>query len=83
MSKLRILSVLGLGRYSRYWLEQGQYSRYRYRNQPIRSLCCTDFETLSNVHVYCIEHVSYQQGPYRIRIDAAADRIVPALLSVH
>ena len=40
---------------------------------------CLDFETLSNVHVYRIEYVSYRQGPYRIRIDTAADRIVPAL----
>jgi len=36
-----------------------------------------NFETLSHVHVYCIENVFYQQGPYRIRIDTAADRIVP------
>jgi len=28
-----------------------------------------DFETLSNVHVYRIEYVSYRQGPYRIRIE--------------
>ena len=27
-----------------------------------------DFETLSRVHVYRIEYVSYWQGPYRIRI---------------
>jgi len=39
-----------------------------------------DFETLSHVHVYHIEYVSYRQGPYRIRIDTADDRIVPALL---
>jgi len=39
-----------------------------------------DFETLSRVHVYRIEYVSYRQGPYRIRIDTADDRIVPALL---
>ena len=38
-----------------------------------------DFETLSRVHVYRIEYVSYRQGPYRIRIDTADDRIVPAL----
>jgi len=38
-----------------------------------------DFETLSHVHVYRIEYVSYQQGPYRICIDTADDRIVPAL----
>ena len=31
--------------------------------------------------VYCIEYVSYRQGPYRIRIDTADDRIVPALLN--
>jgi len=37
------------------------------------------FETLSHVHVYRIEYVSYRQGPYRIRIDKADDRIVPAL----
>ena len=29
--------------------------------------------------MYRIEYVSYQQGPYRIRIDTADDRIVPAL----
>jgi len=40
-----------------------------------------DFETLSRVHVYRIEYVSYWQGPYRIRIDTADDRIVPALIS--
>jgi len=39
-----------------------------------------DFKTLSLVHVYRIEYVSYWQGPYRIRIDTADDRIVPALL---
>ena len=39
-----------------------------------------DFETLSRVHVYRIEYVSYRQGPYRIRIDTADDRIVPALI---
>ena len=39
-----------------------------------------DFETLSHVPVYRIEYVSYRQGPYRIRIDTADDRIVPALL---
>ena len=38
-----------------------------------------DFETLSRVHVYRIEYVSYRQGPYRIRIDMADDRIIPAL----
>jgi len=38
-----------------------------------------DFETLSRVHVYRIEYVSYRQGPYPIRIDTADDRIVPAL----
>jgi len=48
-------------------------------------LCCwnpkkNDFETLGHVHVHRIEYVSYRQGPYRIRIDTAADRIVPALL---
>jgi len=31
------------------------------------------------MNVYHIEYVSYRQGPYRIRIDTAADRIVPAL----
>jgi len=35
--------------------------------------------SLSYVHVYRIEYVSYRQGPYRIRIVSAADRIVPAL----
>jgi len=40
-----------------------------------------DFETLSRVHVYCIEYVSYRQGPYRKRIVSAAYRIVPALIS--
>jgi len=39
-----------------------------------------DFETLSRVHVYRIECVSYRQGPYRIRVDTADNRIVPALL---
>jgi len=39
-----------------------------------------DFETLSRVHVYRIEYVSYRQGPSRIRIDTADDRIVPALI---
>jgi len=34
----------------------------------------------SYVHVYRIEYVSYRQGPYRIRIVSAADRIVPALV---
>ena len=37
---------------------------------------------LSYVHVYRIEYVSYRQGPYRIRIVSAADRIVPALVTV-
>ena len=37
--------------------------------------------SLSYVHVYCIEYVSYRQGPYRIRIVSAADRIVPALIA--
>ena len=41
-----------------------------------------DFETLSRVHVYRIQYVSYRQGPYRIRIDTADDRIVPALLII-
>jgi len=39
-----------------------------------------EFETLSRIHVYRIEHVSYRQGPYRIRIDTADDRIIPALV---
>ena len=30
-----------------------------------------------------IEYVSYRQGPYRIRIDLADDRIVPALQIMH
>ena len=38
--------------------------------------------SLSYVHVYRIEYVSYRQGPYRIRIVSAADRIVPALVTV-
>ena len=38
-----------------------------------------DFKTISHIHVYCIVYVSYRQCPYRIRIDTAADRIVPAL----
>jgi len=38
-----------------------------------------DFETLSHLHVYCIEYVSYQQGLFQISIDTAADHIVPAL----
>ena len=42
-----------------------------------------DFETLSHVHVYRIEYVSYRQGPYRIRIDTADDRIVPALVKIN
>ena len=41
-----------------------------------------DFETLSRIHVYRIEYVLYRQGPYRIRIDTADDRIVPALIIV-
>jgi len=32
--------------------------------------------------VYRTEYVSYRQGPYRIRIVSAADRIVPALLFI-
>ena len=40
-----------------------------------------DFETWSDVHFYRIEYVSYRQDPYRLRIDTAADRIVPALES--
>jgi len=39
-----------------------------------------DFETFSNIHVCHIEYVLYRQGPYQIRIDTAADCIVPALL---
>jgi len=42
-----------------------------------------DFEALSRVHVYRIENVSYRQGPYRIRIDTADDRIVPALVPTY
>ena len=41
-----------------------------------------DMCPLSYVHVYRIENVSYRQGPYRIRIVSAADRIVPALVSM-
>jgi len=41
----------------------------------------TDMCSLSYVHVYRIEYVSYRQGPYRIRIVSAADRIVPALVN--
>ena len=37
--------------------------------------------SLSYVHVYRIEYVSYRQGPYRIRIVSAADRIVQALVN--
>ena len=37
--------------------------------------------SLSYVHMYRIEYVSYRQGPYRIRIISAADRIVPALVA--
>ena len=44
------------------------------------TLLYIDFEPLSNVHVYRIEYVSYRKGTHRIRIDTAADRIVPALL---
>ena len=40
-----------------------------------------NFETLSRVHVYRIEYVSYWQGPYRICIETAADRIVPAIVN--
>jgi len=40
-----------------------------------------DFETLSHVHVYRIEYVSYRQGPYRIRINTADDHIVPAQIN--
>ena len=39
-----------------------------------------DFENLNHVHVYRIEYVSYRQGPYRIHIVLAADRIVLALI---
>jgi len=39
-----------------------------------------DFETLSHVHVYRNEYVSYQQGLYRICILSAADHIVQALI---
>ena len=39
----------------------------------------TDMCSLSYVHLYRIEYVLYRQGPYRIRIASAADRIVPAL----
>ena len=41
-----------------------------------------DFETLSHVHVYRIKYVSYRQGLYRIRIDMADDRIIPALIVI-
>jgi len=37
---------------------------------------------LSYVYVYRIEYVSYRQGPHRIHIVSAADRIVPALLDL-
>ena len=40
-----------------------------------------DYETLSHIHVYGIEYVSYRQGLYRIRIDTADDGIVPALIT--
>ena len=43
----------------------------------------TDMCFLSYVHVYRIEYVSYRQGPYRIRIVSAADRIVPALFNTY
>jgi len=36
--------------------------------------------SLSYVHVYRIEYVSYRQGPYWKRIVSADDRIVPALV---
>jgi len=39
-----------------------------------------EFETLSCVHLYRIEYISYRQGLYRIRIISAADRIVSALV---
>jgi len=39
-----------------------------------------DFETFNRVHLYRIEYVSYWQGPYRICIDTADERIVPALM---
>jgi len=41
-----------------------------------------DFETLSCVQVYRIEYASYRQGPLRIRIVLATDRIVPALVQM-
>jgi len=41
-----------------------------------------DFETLSRVHGYCIEYVSYRQYQYQIRIDTAADRTVLALIFI-
>ena len=51
-----------------------------------------DFETSSYVHFYRIKYVSYQQGPYRIRIISArsvsnniisaADRMVQAPLGL-
>ena len=40
-----------------------------------------DFETLNHVHVYHIEYVSYQHGPYRICIISAADGIDPVLIN--
>jgi len=40
-----------------------------------------DFETLSLIHVYRIEYISYRQGLYQIRIDTADDRILPAQTS--
>jgi len=39
-----------------------------------------NFKTLSRVHVYRIKYLWYRQGPYRIRIVSAADRIVTALV---
>jgi len=33
--------------------------------------------------MYHIEYVTYWQGPYRIRIVSAADRIVPALVPLY
>ena len=35
------------------------------------------------MYVYHIEYVLYWQGLYRICIDTAADRIVPALIVMH
>jgi len=39
------------------------------------------FESLSRVHVYCIEYVLYRKGPYRIHIVSGAGRIVSALVT--